>query len=391
VGSSVQKQYIFDNVDYDAPGFTTWFSTSFFSVYLLLYIPYMIHQCRKPSIRGFDEEFVDEGKPERCFWIFIQEYPEDKIPFDETCKLGIVFCLVWLTMVGTFNFSLDRTSVASNTIISTLSGSFCMIMSCIFLKEQISPLTVIGVLTALMGAVCVGILDEEDDDGTEKNTAFGDVLALISAMVYACYSTMMKKLVQDDSRLLADLFFGVVGTFCFFVCWPLLGVLHYLEIETLQVPSLKVLAMLSVNAIVNVISDYTWVRSILLTSPLVATIGLGLTIPVAMIADVIFHDADYSVKYYGACFLVVIGFLFVNYQTLLGLEEQQRQQRKKTYAPGGGGVNEIDYNIPSSMWRSAGGSNADYREHTNADGMLSDERGRKVSSFPHLRDETIDG
>ena len=94
-----------------------------------------------------------------------------------------------------------------------------------------------------------------------------------------------------------------------------------------------------------------------------------------MIADVIFHDADYSVKYYGACnqifpvfsislgelwgFLVVIGFLFVNYQTLLGLEEQQRQQRKRTYAPGGGGVNEIDYNIPSSMWRSAGGSNAD--------------------------------
>ena len=54
----------------------------------------------------------------------------------------------------------------------------------------------IGVLTALMGAVCVGILDEEDDDGTAKNTVFGDILALISAMVYACYSTMMKKLVQ---------------------------------------------------------------------------------------------------------------------------------------------------------------------------------------------------
>ena len=35
----------------------------------------------------------------------------------------------------------------------------------------------------------------------------------------------------------------------------------------------------------SVLSDYLWARSVVLTSPTVATIGMSITIPLAMISD----------------------------------------------------------------------------------------------------------
>lgn len=37
----------------------------------------------------------------------------------------------------------------------------------------------------------------------------------------------------------------------------------------------------------NVISDYLWLRSVILTSATIATVGLGLTIPLAFLSDII--------------------------------------------------------------------------------------------------------
>lgn len=62
----------------------------------------------------------------------------------------------------------------------------------------------------------------------------------------------------------------------------------------------------------NVLSDYLWARSVVLTSPTVATIGLSITIPLAMISDYfLWHAAPTFLSGVGA-FLVVVGFVLVN-------------------------------------------------------------------------------
>lgn len=64
----------------------------------------------------------------------------------------------------------------------------------------------------------------------------------------------------------------------------------------------------------NVISDYLWARSIILTSPTVATVGLGLTIPLALLSDVFIMDRG-DVLSFGSIIgavLVLVGFIFVN-------------------------------------------------------------------------------
>lgn len=63
----------------------------------------------------------------------------------------------------------------------------------------------------------------------------------------------------------------------------------------------------------DVISDYLWARSILLTSPTVATVGLSLTIPMAVIVD-FFTTSPCTVSSSSLTGAVVVltGFLIVS-------------------------------------------------------------------------------
>lgn len=60
------------------------------------------------------------------------------------------------------------------------------------------------------------------------------------------------------------------------------------------------------------LSDYLWARSIVLTSPTVATVGLSLTIPLAFLSDFLLGKSTVGyLSGFGAMF-VVFGFIVVN-------------------------------------------------------------------------------
>jgi solute carrier family 35 protein F5 len=63
----------------------------------------------------------------------------------------------------------------------------------------------------------------------------------------------------------------------------------------------------------NVLSDYLWARAVILTSATVASVSVGLTIPMAFAADILMGNDDSHGKgdILGAV-LVLIGFVFVN-------------------------------------------------------------------------------
>lgn len=95
----------------------------------------------------------------------------------------------------------------------------------------------------------------------------------------------------------------------------------------------------------NVFSDYLWARAVVLTSPTVATIGMSITIPLAMISDFLINDKTPSgVSFLGA-FLVVVGFLLVNipkplqddiveyFQSCLGYKGDRNLNLNSDYSP----------------------------------------------------------
>lgn len=132
-----------------------------------------------------------------------------------------------------------------------------------------------------------------------------------------------------------QLLFGFLGLFNLVLFWPGFFLLHATGIETFHAPPLNVLVALTVNGFFgSVISDFLWARSVLLTSPLIATMGLSLTIPLAMGVDVVLHGHVFSALYLLGSGSVISGFVLVNYRysaTLdTELEEQgsQRQQQE---------------------------------------------------------------
>ncbi|KAL5985670.1 hypothetical protein ACLOJK_027656 [Asimina triloba] len=47
----------------------------------------------------------------------------------------------------------------------------------------------------------------------------------------------------------------------------------------------------------SVLSDYIWALCVVWTTPLVATLGMSLTIPLSMVADMMIHGRHYSAVY----------------------------------------------------------------------------------------------
>jgi drug/metabolite transporter (DMT)-like permease len=62
----------------------------------------------------------------------------------------------------------------------------------------------------------------------------------------------------------------------------------------------------------TVLADYFWARAVILTSPTIATIGMSITIPIALLTDYFIKGVSATwISGLGAS-LVVIGFVLVN-------------------------------------------------------------------------------
>jgi solute carrier family 35, member F5 len=89
--------------------------------------------------------------------------------------------------------------------------------------------------------------------------------------------------------------------------------LYFYSIEVWITPDLQTFGYILLNGLIGTaLSDYLWLLSVLLTSPVVATLGLSLTIPVSMVCDFIIHGTNFDFVYILGSVLVLIGFIVVN-------------------------------------------------------------------------------
>ncbi len=80
-------------------------------------------------------------------------------------------------------------------------------------------------------------------------------------------------------------------------------------------PNGKVWSIILLNSLSSFLSDMSWAYAMLLTTPLIVTVGLSLTIPLSLIGEMIQY-AQYSswIYWVGAC-IVLVSFLFVNHES----------------------------------------------------------------------------
>ncbi|KAL5114150.1 hypothetical protein ACEQ8H_007947 [Pleosporales sp. CAS-2024a] len=254
----------------------------------------------------------------------ILEPPDDGLTLRETATLALEFCMLWFLANYFAAACLEYTTVASSTILASTSSIWTLLSGSLMRVERFTLRKLIGVCASLAGVVLISMVDvsgqTDSNRGsfphkTPRELAVGDVMAFVSAVLYGFYAVFMKKRIGDESRVNMPLFFGLVGLWNTLLLWPGFFILHFTHLEPFQVPpTAKILAIVVVNSASSLVSDFCWAYSMLLTSPLIVTVGLSLTIPLSLIGQIVL-DAQYaSVWYWVGALIVVLSFVFINHE-----------------------------------------------------------------------------
>src|SRR5579862_7147037 len=70
-----------------------------------------------------------------------------------------------------------------------------------------------------------------------------------------------------------------------------------------------------VNSTTSLISDVCWAYAMLLTSPLIVTVGISLTIPLSLVGQMILNRQFSGGAYWVGAGIVFLSFIFVNHET----------------------------------------------------------------------------
>lgn len=154
-----------------------------------------------------------------------------------------------------FLTALSLSFVQSNTILSSCSSLFTFIISVIWLKEPFTFFKLAMIGCVMGGTALVSFADSAPaapahgaapSQNRAPHPMLGDALVLLSALLYACYTTMLRKELPEErseeeegeavqeKSLSTALVFGFVGLFGALLLWPVLLGLHLTGVETLH-------------------------------------------------------------------------------------------------------------------------------------------------------------
>ncbi|KAJ5218826.1 uncharacterized protein N7498_000925 [Penicillium cinerascens] len=255
---------------------------------------------------------------------------DGKLGLKATAKLSFQFCLLWFIANYFALACLQFTTVGSTTILTSTSGVWTLVFGAFIGVEKFTVRKFLGVVASLIGIILISRVDlsKSDDtatpDGSESSfphkttaeIALGDAMAAFSAIMYGVYTIVMKKQVGDESKVNMQLFFGLVGFFNLVMLWPGFFILHWTGVESFSLPETKrIWTIILVNSVSSFLSDIAWAYAMLLTTPLVVTVGLSLTIPLSLVGQIVLQSQYASPLYWVGAAIVFLSFLVVNHES----------------------------------------------------------------------------
>lgn len=267
--------------------------------------------------------------------------------FRATARLAFSFCILWF-LANIFAMAcLAHTTVASATILTSTSSIWTLIIGAMARVEKFTIRKLLGVLASLFGIILISRSDlsgpqtpvppptpspepPESRSSTFPNKSpaeliLGDSMAFVSAILYGFYTIVLRLKTSpslssaassssDPSRKLhLPLFFGLVGALNTILLLPLFPLLHYTGLETFALPpTSRIWKIILINSASSLTSDVMWAYAMVLTSPLVVTVGLSLTIPLSLVGEMFVQGRVEGWVYWVGAAVVAGGFVVVD-------------------------------------------------------------------------------
>eukprot|EP00053_Salpingoeca_punica_P004276 m.48326 g.48326 ORF g.48326 m.48326 type:complete len:340 (+) comp12722_c0_seq1:162-1181(+) len=231
----------------------------------------------------------------------------------------------------TWYLSLKHTSVGANTAIVNSSCVLVFLLSACFLRDNVSWLQLVSVVMTVGGVVMVCVFRGSDAEDNATPTLAGYMWCLASGVLYAIYEVGLKKftMAREDAFPVANSFrmVGLIAVLSLLTLWPMLPVLDVAGVEPFAWPPLDVLKTLGLNAVLDIWLNISIVVLIAASTPVVASVGQVLVVPVTVVCDRILRSYVMPPLAVVGVALIVVGFLIC----VLPLQRlcERRAQKKK--------------------------------------------------------------
>jgi drug/metabolite transporter (DMT)-like permease len=256
-----------------------------------------------------------------------------------------VFITSALTVAGlSWYVAVDLTTPSDLTAIYNCSAFFAYVFSVPLLREPLRLDKSIAVMVAIVGVLVVAYGDQKPGgaDGQEQDAAavaaaeragerfLGNMVIGVGSVLYGLYEVLYKRYACPPEGcspmrgvVFANTFGSLIGIFTLTVLWVPLPLLHWLGIETFELPTGHTAWMLFLSVIANATFAGSFLVLISLTSPVLSSVASLLTIFIVALTDWFITGEPLSAAALMGGLMIMIAFGMLSWSTWREMKEHE--------------------------------------------------------------------